>query len=266
MARKKFFLIGLAATLGFFLWKKPDDRFSVERISSSLPSHSEWATNASIEPIRALFEKPFTFLGEGAQAYAFESSDKAFVLKLFKMERLTPSWNDYLCPHLVKRRLKNLRYVFNGYKTGFTHFQQDTGLAFIHLAKTTDLHQTAIVIDRQGIHHTIDLDRTEFVLQEKAELIFDRLNRLYAQGSTEELDQAIASVLALIQRRIDHGYADRDKAVTNNFGFVGDRPIQLDIGRLYKGSKEGQLEHVQRRIDYWRIEQMEKENSASPMR
>ena len=65
-------------------------------------------------------------------------------------------------------------------------------------------------------------------------------------------------MLELVKRRIDKGYSDRDKGVSNNFGFVGERAIQLDIGRLYKGSKEGQFEHVQQRIERWQKENQTK--------
>ncbi|MGH2639870.1 MAG: hypothetical protein ACRDF4_11430 [Rhabdochlamydiaceae bacterium] len=193
----------------------------------------------------------FTFLGEGAQAIAFQSEDEKYVLKLFKMRRFTPSFIDQLCPHVVRRRLRNLHWVFNGYKNAYQDLRKETGLLWIHLAKTTSLHQTITLFDQSGNEHHIDADTTEFVIQEKAELIFHRLSRLHKEGKISEVEKAIASIHALVQHRINQGYADRDKAVSNNYGFVGDRPIQLDIGRLYKGQKAGQLEHIQRRIDKW---------------
>ena len=42
-----------------------------------------------------------------------------------------------------------------------------------------------------------------------------------------------------------------DKAVKNNYGFVGDRPIHLDIGRLYKGHKPHDYERIAARIQLW---------------
>jgi hypothetical protein len=256
--RKRYFILVLFLAAGVFLTQKTSspEGFSEDKISSSLPVHPEWTISppAETQKIKEILGSRFKFLGEGAQAFAFESADGKYVLKFFKMRRFTPSTADYLCPHVVRRRLKNLRWVFNGYKIAYDHFRQDTGLVFIHLAKTDHLNQTALLVDDKGKEHTIDLDKTEFVLQEKAELLFDRLAKLHKSGDREGAQKSTAAVLELVKRRIDQGYADRDKGVSNNYGFVGDRPIQLDIGRLYKGVKAGQLEHVERRIRRWHEE------------
>jgi hypothetical protein len=264
--RKRFLILALVAGAIFFIFRKSDERgFSPDKIASSLSPHPAWSIPHEQDPeLKMVLSSPFKFLGEGAQAFAFESSDGKYVLKFFKMRRFTPSWQDHLCPHVVRRRLKNLHWVFNGYKIGYDQFRKETGLVFIHLAKTTHLNQIATLVDETGKTHTIDLDKTEFVLQEKAELIFDRLSKLYAEGDVEKAHQAIASVLKLVQNRVDKGYADRDKAVSNNYGFVGDKPIQLDIGRLYKGTKERQYSHVKKRIERWQRENIiSKEKTSS---
>lgn len=261
----KYFLIVLLLGIGGFTYTKTvtpakkipkTEGFSEAKICSSLPPHREWSVPSSddFEKIREIFAGRFKFLGLGAQSFAFESEDGKHVLKFFKMRRFTPSLADLLCPHVAARRLRNLRWVFNGYKIAYDNFKKDTGLIFIHLAKTDYLKQKVIVIDDKGKEHTIDLDKTEFILQEKAELLFERISRLYKAGDQEGAQKSIAAVLELVKRRVDQGFADRDKAVSNNYGFVGDRAIQLDVGRLYKGVKEGQLEHVQRRIERWHEE------------
>lgn len=266
-SRKRLFYLILFLVGGLLLyWNFPSkERFSVETISSNLPHHPEWTI--SLPPaeqqkqLQQIFSSRFKFLGEGAQAYAFESSDGKYVLKFFKMRRFSPSNLDYLCPHVVRRRLKNLNWVFNGYKIAYDHFKKDTGLVFIHLTKTDHLKQKVKLVDDQGKEHHIDLDNTEFVVQEKAELLFERLTKLYQAGDRQGAQKSIAAVLELVQRRLHKGYADRDKGVSNNFGFVGNRPIQLDVGRLYKGVKPGQLEHVERRIQRWQDEHQALTNS-----
>jgi hypothetical protein len=257
-ASQRYFYIIPLLIAGIFLVQKlsSTEGFSTDKISSSLPVNPAWTIPVPDDRLQEIFSSRFKFLGEGAQAFAFQSADGRYVLKFFKMRRFTPSLLDYLCPHVVRRRLKNLRWVFNGYKTAYDHFRKDTGLIYIHLAKTDYLHQTATVIDGKGKEHAIDLDKTEFVLQEKAELLFERLAKLHKQGDRQGMQKSIAAVLELVKRRIDKGYADRDKGVSNNYGFVGDRAIQLDIGRLYRGTKQGQIEHVQRRIERWQEENL----------
>ena len=137
------------------------------------------------------------------------------------MRRFTPSWSDYLCPKFVQ------------------------GLVYLHLNKTRNLHRTLTIIDRTGQEHRVDLDQTEFVIQRKAELIFSYLHKLQ---SPQEVQEAIASLLQLVQNRIDKGFSDRDKAVSNNYGFVNGHPIHLDVGRLHRGHKPGELARIQRRI------------------
>lgn len=258
MARTKYLILILILGIGLFKKISSTEGFSAGKIASSLPSSPAWSiADPSAEEqkkLQEIFSSRFKFLGEGAQSFAFESDDGKYVLKFFKMRRFTPSLADHLCPHVVRRRLKNLRWVFNGYKIAYEKFRKDTGLVFIHLAKTDRLGQKVQVLDAQGKEHTIDLDKTEFVLQEKAELIFDRLAKLQHQGDRQGMQNSIQAILELVRRRVDQGYADRDKAVSNNFGFVGDRPIQLDVGRLYQGAKEGQLAHVERRIAQWQEE------------
>ncbi len=256
--RKLFFLIFLGVA-GFFVFRNTQQPpFSPFQIESSLPVNPDWKTPPPPEAERRVFlSSPFKFLGEGAQAYAFESCDGKYVIKFFKMRRFTPDWKDHLCPHLAYRRLKNLRWVFNGYRKAYDQFREDTGLIYVHLAKTDYLHQTITVIDQKGESHTIDLDQTEFVIQEKAELIFTHLRRLQESQGPSAVEEAIGEVLKLVERRIEKGYADRDNGVTNNYGFVGNRPIQLDIGRLYQGTRENQLEHVRSRIALWQRENSE---------
>jgi hypothetical protein len=259
---KRLFILVLFLAAGAFFYQKAIsvEGFSEDKIASTLPVYPQWTIPAAAESaqIKEILGSRFKFLGEGAQAFAFESQDGKYVLKFFKMRRFSPSTADYLCPHVVRRRLKNLRWVFNGYKIAYDHFRQDTGLVFIHLAKTDYLKQNACIVDDKGQEHQIDLDKTEFVLQEKAELLFDRLAKLQKAGDQQGMQKSIAAVLELVKRRIDKGYADRDRGVSNNYGFVGDRAIQLDIGRLYKGVKEGQFEHVQQRIQRWQQENQTK--------
>lgn len=253
MATRKSLIVSL-----LLLCACGNNPFSSKEIASSLPPQKQWEISAPDAPmseqLKTLFSEPLTFLGEGAQSYAFLSSDGKYVVKFFKMRRFTPSFADSLCPHVVRRRQRNLNWVFNGYKAAWDHFRKDTGLVFIHLAKTDSLDLTATLIDASGKTCTTDLDATEFVIQEKAEHLFSYLSRLYREGREPEAKAAVAQVFELIERRIAMGYADRDKGVSYNYGFVGGKAIHLDVGRLYKGSRPGQLEHVKRRIERWERE------------
>ncbi len=260
MARRTRLIGSATLVLGLILYfaARPSSLSSV--VDSSLAPQPQWVMPAPSSPeaskIRSILSQKLTFLGEGQQAIAFQTEDEKYVVKFFKMRRFEPSWVDYLCPHVVRRRVRNLHWIFNGYKNAYSDLRHETGLVWIHLAKTDYLHLPITVIDQKGNEHQIDADATEFVIQEKAELIFDHLSRLYREGKVAEMESAITRYYEFIQARIDKGYVDRDKGVTNNYGFIGDRPIQLDIGRLYKGERVGQLDRIKRRVERWRCEEI----------
>jgi hypothetical protein len=265
----------LTLALYFFLKPGPSVSFSPEMLSSTLQPDPRWSiADPSPEEkknLQAILSQKFTFIGEGNQAIAFQSADEKYILKLFKMRRLIPSLKDRLRSFILSPSLRkfqelneklptSLLRVLDGYKNGYQDLRSETGLIWIHLAKTTSLDQTIELIDSSGNEHRIHADSMEFVIQEKAEPIIHHLSRLYKEGKTSEAQQAINSFYALIQHRTDCGYVDRDKAVLYNYGFVGDRPIQIDLGRLYKSvnkrehRKKIPLERAQQRIERWKLE------------
>src|SRR4051812_12067853 len=105
MARRKAIIV-LIIILGFFGFRKNSSRvLSEKEISSSLQPNPAWMIPSPNEEkqlqLQTIFSTPLTFLGEGAQAYAFVSANGKYVVKFFKMRRFTPSFADSLCPHVV---------------------------------------------------------------------------------------------------------------------------------------------------------------------
>lgn len=234
--------------LGSFIWASQHKflGFSVKKITSTLTHHSEWETPP---PAADLFDQNYSYLASGSQSYAFVSADGKYVIKFFRMKHLIPSFSDYFRPERLKRREENLHTIFNAYKLAFDELREESGLVYLHLNKTNYLKEKLHVTDRLGRTHVIDLDKTEFIVQEKAELIFTRLAKLL--GNKDAIQQSVDAVLGLVQRRIQKGFADQDKAVSHNYGFVGDRPIHLDIGRIFKGEKKGEYDRIAARIETW---------------
>lgn len=232
MFSKKRVIVIAAILLGIFIWSSQHTSldFSVKKITSTLTYHPEWET---APPSINLFDQNYSYLASGAQVYAFASDDGKYVIKFFRMEE----------------EEQNLPAIFNAYKLAYDELREESGLVYIHLNKTNCLQKKLCVIDRLGRTHVIDLDKTEFIVQEKAELIFTRLSKLL--GDKEATQKSVDAVLGLVQRRIEKGFADQDKAVSHNYGFVGDRPIHLDIGRIFKGEKKGEYERIAARIETW---------------
>ncbi len=251
----------------FYFQKTPPvyGGFSPEVIASSHRPNPKWSvpvpTPEEEKKLHAILSQKFTFLGDGKQAFCFESEDKKYVVKFFKMVLLVPTWRDQIFPRFALKKLRKLNLLFNGYKGGYLDLRNETGMVWVHLSKTTGFNQTITVVDQDGKEYQIDADSTEFVIQEKAELFFTHLNRLYDEGKRAKVQQAIDDFFALIQYRADLGYMDRDKIVDYNYGFVGDRPVQVDLGYLYK-RRNRKVHHKGQNIDpfYQKVDQWKSEH------
>ena len=86
-----YFFPLLIALRVLYYWQS--DGFSIERISNVFaPAGNELSALTKNEKIilKKICEQPFVYLGKGSQAYAFQSQDGQYVLKLFKGYHLKP--------------------------------------------------------------------------------------------------------------------------------------------------------------------------------
>ncbi len=253
------FLFAFCAVQKFCL--KETDGFTVGSILSSRPYNSLWETRSlrtdeHKEVLRAL-DQSYTYFGCGGQSFIFFSEDKNTVLKVFKQQKFkTPLWIRALYfPFLNRYREKKIwskedKLVrdFTSYRIAFDELHEESGVLFVHLNPTNSLKKQIKLIDRLGIHHLVDADQLDFVVQKRAELVYDRITRCMAQGKIHEAKKAISSVLQLIKTRGKKGYHDRDPNIRTNCGFVGDKAIKIDIGRFVKREEMKDPEILQREL------------------
>jgi hypothetical protein len=243
MFRKKLVVFGILVIFAFslYVYLKPQEHynFSKDLISSNLPSKPEWViddlTPEAKDEIRDILSLKYQFLGYGKQAFAFVSEDEKFVVKFFNMSCVTPSWKDFFYPQVACKKERKLKRLFFGYKNGYQDLKEETGLIWIHLTKTNDLNQVITLMDPHRNELHVDADSTIFVIQKKAEPILERLGGLYKEGKTAEADDLIKAFYSFIEHRASKGFYDRDKVFHSNYGFVGNQPIQFDLGFLHKG-------------------------------
>jgi len=250
----RLFLLPVLSLWGLYqLYLNKSFWFSPARITSEFSYHPEWAIEEpqDLSSLQSILGQKFKFLAVGSQSYAFVSEDGKFVIKFFIMKHQIPRISDFWHPEKVEVRKQNLLSIFKAHKLAYDELRQDTGLIYIHLNKSGHLQTRLQAIDRLGRTHYIDLDQTEFVVQEKAELIFTRLKKLLDQGDREKVQHCIQDTLALVRHRMDLGMSDHDKAVKHNYGFVGDRAVHLDIGRIEKVSKPKEYHRIKQRINKW---------------
>lgn len=240
--------VTLIATVLFFsarVYYRLTDDFRLTHIVHKLPHNPDWETQVSDRERQLLgevAEQQFSYLGKGAQSYAFISGNGKYVLKFFKFKHLKPSWLVNLLPEVGKlgeikqkslaRKERQIQSVFSGYKLAYDLHRREAGLLFVHLNPTNCIGKSATLYDKIGRRFTLDLDPYIFVLQERAFLNRDVMSEALQKKDLDTVKKRIDQIVALYLSEYKKGIYDRDHGVLHNMGFIGDRPIRLDVGKL----------------------------------
>lgn len=218
--------------------------FRPHKICSNLSFNPAYETAPAEEEIKAYFSQPFYFLGSGGQCYAFISQDQKTILKVFKHHHMRPesylnwiylpSFLEPLRHKIIHERKERLHTIFLSCKLAYDRFKEHTGLLYLHLNKTHIFHQTITLVDNIGIAHPIDLDSLEFALQKTATLAYPKIDQCMKEGDQEAAKRCLKSLIELIVARSKAGLADRDPIVKRNFGFIGEKAIEIDLGSFYE--------------------------------
>ena len=235
-------LIGVVGiiTAFYFFAEFQTQGFRYYHLISNLPHDPRWEM-PSLEPdqlgeINQRLDQPFTFLGSGGWCYAFLGQDQKTVIKFFKHSHLYPKniLKDFSFQKLLMKSPESNRYYFHPFnftscKLLYTHLQEQSGIYYLHLNKTTDIHPTITLYDNIGVRYTIDLNQTEFIVQEKAELIFSHIQKLTEQEDPTQAYQAVDAMVDCLLLMYQKGLRDTDNGLRNNFGFIGDQPVTIDL-------------------------------------
>lgn len=224
------------------------DGFSIARIHSDLSYNPAWETAAlkleEQQELDCALAQKFYYLGCGGQCFAFGSEDGRYVIKFFK-HRIRKPYSYFLKASLVgplekarqrklSKALFKLKRDFTSYKIAFDELREETGIIYLHLNKTAALSRSVLIVDKLGIEHRIPLDDIEFVVQRQAELVYTRIANLMASGDRQAARQTFHALLEVIVNRCQKGVFDEDPRLHRNFGFVGDTPIFIDVGRFVR--------------------------------
>ena len=268
MKLRSLLIFGVAAiAIACIFYTPKKSGFSVERLQLNVGAHPEWEITheeKDLDLFNHLLLQKFTYLDRGTQSFAFQSADQKYVIKFFDMKHLTPKTLLKLLPfqfsyktRKLHNRQKRLEETFSTVKLAYAELKEESGLRFVHLNNSKELHQKITLVDRQGKEWLVDLDGTAFIVQEKAQVFLKHFHELIQKKDFEGLKRAEQSILDLIARRCQKGFLDNDKGVIRNFGFVGNRAIQIDIGELVKDEKiknnaSLEVKRVQNKINAWK--------------
>lgn len=222
------------------------DGFSIARIHSDLSFNPKW----EIAPIKKekqnevekALSQEFRYMACGGQCFAFGSEDDQYVIKFFK-HRIRKPYSYFT--KIFKKKFEKAKYKlhrdFTSYKVAYEDLPEETGVIYIHLNKGMAPVPSVTIVDKLGIKHLLKLDGVEFVLQKKAELAYSRIDHLVEQGDPMKIRQALRSIIDVIVARCQKGYFDEDAKIHRNFGFVGDEPVIIDVGRFIPDSKRKEV-------------------------
>lgn len=189
--------------------------FSVKKITSNFsyePSRSiKEPQGEELDKLRNILRQPYTFLSAGLESYVFLSEDKKYVIKFFRMTHLLPKMRDLFSDERRTAYRKRILDSFKGYRLAYEEMGKESGLIYVHLNKTDHLKISLKVKDKLRRRHQIDLDHVEFIVQERAEPIFDQLEKFASRKEREQLKKAIVSMLELVRRERALNLTDMDK-------------------------------------------------------
>lgn len=197
-----------------------------------------------------ILDQPFYYLKCGKQMTAFISKDQHHVIKLFnprdylnkkkwfsdfkKLPRLSSiKWisNAYF------ERKARLKRLMKRYENGFSDLREESGLEYVHLNRSTCVSKSLHLFDQHGNEHCIPLNSFPFVLQKKSDLALSCLIQLIETGKEDLAKERIVQLYNHFLIRTQKGFTDRDQTLHNNYGFIENQAIQIDLGKLKKDER-----------------------------
>lgn len=233
-------LMIFTATIGK-LWHVARGGFRINRITYELP-RLLYTSEHEEQTVIPYLQGTFRYLGRGRQCYAFESEDKAFVLKIPRFDRyfLPIRWKVPLSfletkrAALFEEKQKRLAFTLKSFEIASKELAPQTAILYSHFFKTQSLPSLLIIQDRLGRSYRINPNKTPFILQEKKELMIPQFLRAVEAKDEETIDRILGAFLDLIEVRATLGIFNKDPSFIKNFGWDGEKAIQIDVGSFYR--------------------------------
>jgi len=189
----------------------------------------------------------FRYLKKGSQAYAFESQDGKYVLKLFKRHHMQEAlwlqniptfgpfttWKDIL----LQKRKRKLELALNSYVIATGRLRKQCAILAYQLEPTNTSTLTVELVDGIGRKHLVSLNKCGYVLQQKASLVFPAFSRWIETRDFDSANKALRSLVSLIAFRSKLGIQDVDPDLHKNAGLLGNEAIFIDIGSFTQREK-----------------------------
>jgi hypothetical protein len=225
---------------------KQNNSFCIAFLYSSIEKNPDWDI-PPLDPkeeafIDEILNQKFYYLAKGCHCYAFISEDQKYVIKFHRYAshlRLF-SWAYHPFSYLFNERrikikehnLERLKVNLKSYKDSYSELKKETGLLFLHINRSDNLHKSVTLMDKMLSEYRVSLDDVTFILQRKADLIFPKLENLIHENKIDEAKKLVSNVIHLITACSQKGYVDNDPVMRRNYGILDDRAIHIDVGDL----------------------------------
>ncbi len=196
-------------------------------------------------PIEPILEQKFYFLAKGHQAIVFTSADGKHVLKLLKLHYPPVSlpgvsfhftyipFAKSLYKLFFKQKLQDqINKDFLSYTNALEKFQEESLVSYIHLAESSHLGKMIQCYDKRGTLHLLPADKTCFLIQKNVPSLQGTLKQFLAENKIEEAKLVLQNLVTLLNLRMSLHFHRPTHKFYANFGCVGLKPIQYDIGNL----------------------------------
>lgn len=251
--RKRTFLLSILLPVaiwggikGYFFFT---DGFSLSNIKYDLSVDLRRSVNHPYDnsnAVKTILSQEFHYMTKGRQSYVFESEDGKYVIKFFKYQRFKPLWHQGLLswiPHMNalnhSRNLvcqDKLERLFDGCKVAYEELADLTGVVYLKLDDSPAPVSTLQIQDKVGFTHEIALNEMQFIIQHKTQSFTDAFKSLVAQNKTDEAENLVLSMIALLTEEYNRGYMDLDPLIVRNTGVLEGKALHLDIGQITKAN------------------------------
>lgn len=224
------------------LFLKRNGGFCLHYIEGSFPLNQEWECTQPF-PEKILANR-FYYLGKGSQSYVFESADHKHVIKFYKypshLRKI--SWLKHplayrFDPKRVKikeHNEKRLNLSYNSFFLASSVLPVETSVIYAHLNPTHNLNRKITLVDRLKAEYTISLDCMGFIIQKKATPIIPTLRSLLEKNDLQNGKKVVDGMIDVIVSRCQKGISDLDSMLHDNYGWVDDHAIHIDVGRFVR--------------------------------
>lgn len=197
--------------------------------------------------IHEILDQPFTYLDRGTQFFVFESKDKKHVIKFLSPLHLKSQfWVNFLCfppfkqykEAIYKKKEKKCLQTVKACFLAYDRLKENLGLEFIHFGSNSQFHKHILIYDKLGHRHLVDLSKTHFIIQKKAEaFIGSALLSAYKNKDDHKVHAIIDSFLENISYRCKKNVRNTDPNVFKNFAIIGNRVVEVDFGDFFAENK-----------------------------